>query len=85
MASHVHKHLASMHEVYPVVYPPDPPPEPRHRTPLTWFGDLWCRMFHRKVMMPIHGYYQCRSCFRRIPVSLDTERHQDHSHSRRQR
>jgi hypothetical protein len=77
----MHKHLASMHEVYPA----EPPSEPRQRTPLTWFGDLWCRMFHRKVMMPIHGYYQCRGCFRRIPVSLDTERHEDHPRSPRQR
>ena len=37
-----------------------------------WFGGLWCRLFHRRVMLPIHGYYQCRRCFRRIPISFET-------------
>jgi hypothetical protein len=36
-----------------------------------WFGTVWCRLFHRKVMLPIHGYYQCRRCFRRIPISFE--------------
>jgi len=37
-----------------------------------WFGGIWCRLFHRRVMLPIHGYYQCRRCFRRIPISFET-------------
>jgi hypothetical protein len=36
-----------------------------------WFGGIWCRLFHRRVMLPIHGYYQCRRCFRRIPISFE--------------
>ena len=36
-----------------------------------WIGGLWCRLFHRRVMLPIHGYYQCRRCFRRIPISFE--------------
>jgi len=59
------------------VYPAESGSDPRNRTPFTWLGDLWHRLFHRKEMMPIHGYYQCRSCFRRIPISLDTERRPD--------
>lgn len=64
-----------MAEVYPSGSPPDSP----RRTFAAWFGDTWCRLFHRRVMMPIHGYYQCRSCFRRIPVELDTEHREDPS------
>jgi hypothetical protein len=37
-------------------------------------GDVWCLLFHRKVMLPIHGYYQCSRCYRRIPISFETER-----------
>ncbi len=36
-----------------------------------WIGGIWCRLFHRRVMLPIHGYYQCRRCFRRIPISFE--------------
>jgi len=43
-----------------------------HRHGFTaWFGGIWCRLFHRRVMLPIHGYYQCRRCFRRIPISFE--------------
>jgi hypothetical protein len=46
------------------VYPP-------RRGFAAWIGGLWCRLFHRRVMLPIHGYYQCRRCFRRIPISFE--------------
>jgi len=49
------------------IYPPE---TPRHGLS-AWFGGIWCRLFHRKVMLPIHGYYQCRRCFRRIPISFE--------------
>lgn len=32
------------------------------------FGDLWCIQVHDAPMWPIHGQYQCRTCFRRRPV-----------------
>ena len=44
---------------------------PHRRGFAAWFGSLWCRLFHRRVMLPIHGYYQCRRCFRRIPISFE--------------
>jgi len=44
--------------------------EPKHGF-RAWFGAIWCRMFHRRVMLPIHGYYQCRRCFRKIPISFE--------------
>lgn len=46
------------------IYPP-------RRGFTAWFGGIWCRLFHRRVMLPIHGYYQCRRCFRRIPISFE--------------
>ena len=49
------------------IFPPDTPP----RGFAGWFGGIWCRLFHRRVMLPIHGYYQCRRCFRRIPISFE--------------
>jgi hypothetical protein len=51
------------------------PLNPERRTFTTRFRDLWCRLFHRSVLLPMHGYYQCRRCFRRYPMSLDSERH----------
>jgi hypothetical protein len=36
-----------------------------------WLGGVWCRLFHRKMMLPIHGYYQCRRCLRKIPLSFE--------------
>ena len=44
--------------------------EPKHGFK-AWIGGIWCRLFHRRVMLPIHGYYQCRRCFRRIPISFE--------------
>lgn len=73
--------LLHMAEVYKGGPSGNAPTEPPSHTLVTSLGDLWCRLFHSKVMMPIHGYYQCRSCFRRIPVSLDTERRKDDPHS----
>ena len=82
---YVASNVLRYHLHMPDVYPGEQSSDSGDRTVFTWFGDLWCRMFHRKVMMPIHGYYQCRSCFRRIPVTLDTDRPEDDSHSSRQR
>jgi len=56
------------------IYPPE---TPRHGF-AAWFGSIWCRLFHRRVMLPIHGYYQCRRCFRRIPISFETGDGGDH-------
>ncbi len=62
--------LLSTSITMPEVYVADPGPPIFIRR----FRDLWCRLFHRRVMLPFHGYYQCRRCFRRYPVTLDTER-----------
>jgi hypothetical protein len=66
MAFDVLRTSSSMAEVYPE--------EPVRRTLVSRFRDIWCRLFHRQVLLPLHGYYQCRRCFRRYPMSLDTER-----------
>src|SRR6266705_612710 len=77
-------YYGSMKEVDPPARG-SPQPGPPTRTSFTWFGDLWCWLFHRRVMLPIHGYYECRSCFRRFPVSLDTEPRQERPPSPRGR
>jgi hypothetical protein len=25
----------------------------------------WCQTFHHKAMWPVHGVYECRSCFKK--------------------
>ena len=50
-----------------------------------WLGGIWCRLFHRRVMLPIHGYYQCRRCFRKIPISFEMGGADDSSAARRPR
>jgi len=31
-------------------------------------ADLWCKLLHRAPMWPSHGWYECRTCWRRYPV-----------------
>jgi hypothetical protein len=62
----VHGTSTAMAEVFPY--------EPERPTLATRVRDVWCRLFHRRVLLPIHGYYQCRRCLRRYPMSLDSER-----------
>ncbi len=31
-------------------------------------GRWWCRMFHRKITMPMHGEYECLRCARVFQV-----------------
>lgn len=59
--------MSQLDSTDPAIFPPDP----RRHWFIAWFGGIWCRLFHRKVMLPIHGYYQCRRCFRRIPISFE--------------
>jgi hypothetical protein len=61
-----------------------PPETPPHGF-LAWIGGIWCRLFHRRVMLPIHGYYQCRRCFRRIPISFELSDSGDSSNPRGRR
>ena len=56
--------MSELDSTGPGIYPP-------RRGFAAWFGGIWCRLFHRRVMLPIHGYYQCRRCFRRIPISFE--------------
>jgi hypothetical protein len=34
-------------------------------------GSVWCSMSHPAPMWPIHGRYQCRTCFRVYPVQWE--------------
>jgi len=31
-------------------------------------GTWWCRMHHQALRWPVHGAYECATCFRRYPV-----------------
>jgi hypothetical protein len=31
-------------------------------------GELWCRLMHDSPRWPIHGEYECGTCFRHYPV-----------------
>ena len=31
-------------------------------------GAWWCRMHHQTVRWPLHGEYECGTCYRRYPV-----------------
>ncbi len=42
-------------------------------------GDLWCRMMHNAAMWPIHGFYECRSCGRRHPITWAGEQSQSNN------
>jgi hypothetical protein len=33
-----------------------------------WFGELWCRQAHGRLMWPVNGHYICSTCLREYPV-----------------
>ncbi len=33
----------------------------------------WCRLMHRDAMLPIHGQYRCRRCYRSYPIHWSDE------------
>jgi hypothetical protein len=36
---------------------------------------LWCKWMHDTAMWPIHGWYRCRTCYRRHPVPWEPGNH----------
>jgi hypothetical protein len=32
---------------------------------------FWCRLFHRRILWPVNGSYQCSTCLERFNVSWD--------------
>lgn len=47
-------------------------------------GAWWCRAQHRAVRWPVHGEYECATCYRRYPVPW-AERKENGSSPRMQR
>jgi len=35
---------------------------------ISFIGQVWCRAMHKRTRWPIHGEYECSSCFRRYRV-----------------
>jgi hypothetical protein len=44
----------------------------------------WCRVLHHSVRWPVHGEYECATCYRRFPVPW-AERPERHPSLRIQR
>ena len=36
-------------------------------------GEAWCQFMHPDPMWPVKGEYQCRTCFRKYPVSWEAQ------------
>jgi hypothetical protein len=36
-------------------------------------GRAWCRTMHKRALWPIHGEYECATCFRRYTVPWEME------------
>ena len=41
------------------------------RSKFSFLGRAWCRTMHRNARWPIHGEYECSTCFRRYRVEWE--------------